>query len=134
MIKLNLSFNRARCYAGVDKEGKAYGFVKVPAKTEAGINVSVNVDPTEWFAIATQFNLFDVVELPVEGVVADQNGRCDKDGVPYKRAVNPSWGEAVVIKKGFGAMPSYELLKKNADLTNQAAASTVVTAAASDDM
>lgn len=132
MTKLIPSFNRARVFAGVDSKGRAYAFVKVPAKNESGISVSINVDPTEWFALANHFSMFDVVEVPVENIATDTSGRVDTNGVPFKHAVNPSWGEATIVKKGFGVLPSFESLKKDADLTKAVAAQTV--ANASDDI
>jgi hypothetical protein len=132
MIKLKTTFNRAKCFAGVDNTGKSYAFVKVQAVTPEGVTVSINIDPTEWFAISQQFRMFDIINVPCESIEVDKSGRCDKNGIPFKHAVNPSWGEAEVVKQGFGVMPSFELLKKNADLTSQAAQATVT--AASDDM
>jgi len=130
MTKLKLSFNKARCYAGIDAKGKPYAFVKIPSTTPEGVNVSVNVDPTEWFAIASNFNMFDVVELPVEKVEVDPSGRTDSNGVPYRRAVNPSWGEAEILKKGFGPMPSYETLYRNAEISRSSVASAAAAAEA----
>jgi hypothetical protein len=130
MTKLKLSFNKARCYAGVDTKGKPYAFVKIPAVTPEGVSVSVNVDPTEWYAIAANFSMFDIVELPVENVEVDPSGRVDSKGVPYKRAVNPSWGEAEILKKGFGPMPSYETLYRNAEIARSSVANTVAAAEA----
>jgi hypothetical protein len=130
MTKLKLSFNKARCYAGVDNKGKPYAFVKIPSLTAEGVSVSVNVDPTEWYAIASNFNMFDVVELPVEKVEVDPSGRTDSNGVPYRRAVNPSWGEAEILKKGFGPMPSYETLYRNAEISRSSVASAAAAAEA----
>ena len=132
MIKLKTTFNRARCYAGIDAKGKPYSFVKIQATTPENVSVSVNIDPTEWYALSAQFHLFDILELPCERIEVDSSGRCDKNGVPFKHAVEPSWGEAVVLKTGFGAIPSFEVLKRDADLTKSAAAQTV--SSASDDV
>lgn len=114
MTKLILKLNTAFCNSGIDAKGKAYAFVKVQATAENGQQVGVNINPTEWDAIASTCNIFDKVEVTVERVEADANGRTNSRGEVYQNGVNPDWSAAVITKSPFaGPCPTFATLAKN---------------------